>query len=336
MKLLSRNGIHVNKLIPLFIVLLISILVPQITKSPYTLHIFIMWYIAIILGMSFSMIYSTGLITLGVAAFYGIGAYTSTLLVVEAGLPFWYALPVATIITGIIALGVGSIMIRTSTFAFVILTMLFNLAVVQIVGSISLLGGWGGFINIPCPEPIPFPAPIEFVTHVPYYYLILFLLLLILLTFHALYASRIGRVWQTIKQSSRLAETLGINVYRYRVFAFVVASSASGMVGSFYVHYFQVVYPDMFGGFLSIYIQIYAALGGLNFYMLGPAIGAAIMMVGPELLSIVAELRPIIFGVVLILIIIFFPGGILGTLQRQEIPAIYAKMGKTIRAWLSQ
>jgi branched-chain amino acid transport system permease protein len=298
-----------------------------------------MAFIATILGMSFSMIYSTGLITLGAAALYGIGAYASTLLSMKLGLSFWVTLPLAVIVTGIIALVFGLIVIKAGTFVFVLLTMLFGLVVVQVAGSVRFFGGWGGITNVPRPSPIfiPFHGPIEFVKRAPYYYLALFLLLLIVLIFYALYRSRIGRAWKAIKQSSRLAQSMGINIYRYRVLAFVIASCASGAIGSFYVHYYQVVLPDMASGLVSIYIQVYAALGGLQFYILGPAIGAAIMIFGFEFLRIAEEMQPIIFGALLIGIIVFFPGGILGTLQAaREMPAPYIKLRDRVRSWLAR
>lgn len=318
MRLLTNREMHVNRLIPLCIILLFLILLPLLIKSPYILHLCIMSYIATVLGMSFSMIYSVGLISLGAAAFYGIGAYASALLVMKLGLSFWAALPLATIITGIVALAIGLIVVRAGTFIFVLLTMLFGLVVVRVTGSMPFFGGWGGFINIPSvdPIPIPFHVPIEFVTRASYYYLGLFLLLLIGLIFYAIYSSRIGRAWKAIKQSARLAQSLGINIYSYRVLAFVIASCASGAIGSFYVHYYQVVHPYLFSGFVSIYIQIYAALGGLEFYILGPAIGAVIMTFGFELFRVASVFQPIIFGALLISIIIFFPGGIVGSLHR--------------------
>ncbi|GAI36706.1 unnamed protein product, partial [marine sediment metagenome] len=106
--------------------------------NPYWLHLFIMACIYTILAMCFSMLISTGLITLGVSAFYAIGAYASTLLVMELGLSFWLALPLAGIISGIIGLGLGSIIVRLPGFPFVIITMLFMLVVVQAAGAVEL------------------------------------------------------------------------------------------------------------------------------------------------------------------------------------------------------
>jgi branched-chain amino acid transport system permease protein len=294
-------------------------------------------FIAAVLGMAFVMVYSTGLITLGAGAFYGIGAYSSALLTIKVGLPFWSALPLATIITAFIALIFGLIIVRSTTFTFVILTLLGSLSFYYLVGSAEFFGGWAGLLNIPCPEPIslPFFGPINFTNRVPYYYLGLFLLILIVLVFYVLYSSRIGRAWNAIKQSSRLAQALGINIYRYKVLSFVVGMSACGVMGSFYAHYFQVVLPDMFSGFTSIYIQVYAAVGGLQFYLLGPAAGAVFMIFGPELLGVTEEIKPIIFGILLIIVIVFFPGGIIGTLLKaREARALCTRVSKRMRALL--
>lgn len=329
----NKRIVNVNMGITIFITLVFLILLPLIIGDLYIVHLLIMSCIAIVLGMSFSMQYSAGLVNIGAAAYYAIGAYSSTLLVTKLGFSFWTALPVSIVTTGIISLITGLAFIKAGTFTFVILTLLFNLTLVEALGQVEVLGGWRGFVGIPRPDPIPvlFHSPIEFSGHISCYYLILSILLLIVLAFFALYSSRIGRAWKAINQSSRLAETLGINVYYYRVLAFVVASSASGAVGCFYAHYFGTMEPVTFGGFTSIYIQLYSVLGGLQYYILGPAIGATIMIFGPELLRITSELQPIIFGIILLIIILLFPRGILGTLLHLpcfEIASIFGRIGK--------
>jgi len=332
-KRLNKGAMTIKKQAPLCVMLLVLAGIPLVVKSPYILHLFIMAFITAVLGMSFNMVYSTRLITLGSAAFYGIGAYSSTLLALDWGLSFWIALPMAVIITGIISLGIGLVIIRTGTLTFVILTLLFALAFYQLLGSVRFLGGWAGFINIPRPDPIPVPflGRVSFTSRVPYYYLGLFLMLSVMLVFYSLYSSRIGRAWKAIKQSSPLAASMGINVYRFRVLGFVVASCASGAVGSFYAHYFQIIIPEMFSGFVSIYIQLYATLGGLEFYIIGPSIGAAVMIFVPEILGVTPEIQPIIFGGLLITIIVFFPGGILGLVQIARSGATWEKLSRRVK-----
>jgi branched-chain amino acid transport system permease protein len=335
---LNNQKIPVRKLSILAVAGVILGLFPLVVDSPYVIHLAIMVCIYTILGMTFAMIFNTGLISVGCATYYAIGAYASTLLVVNVGLSFWLALPLAVVITGIIAFGIGSIIIRTGGVPFIFLTLITGLVVVQVTGHIEIFGRWSGISNIPPPDPIsiPFHAPIEFVTKAPLYYLSLSLTLVIMLIFYALYESRIGRAWNAIKQAPDLAAAAGINVYRYRLLAFVVASSAGGMAGSFYAHYYQAISPGTFGGWPSIYIQLYPILGGIDFYILGSAAGAIFMIFVPEVFRIADVFEPIVTGALLLCVIIFLPGGILGTLKqfpRLQLAGRLLKIGKRIRAW---
>ena len=309
----------------LFIILgIIILLLPLLLKSPYQMHLIIMLCINIVLGMSFAMLFSTGLITIGAAAFWAIGAYASAVLVMNLNQSFWLALPLASIITGMIAFMLGSIIVRAPGVAFVVQTMVINMIVVQALGQMEFLGGWGGILDIPRPNPI---GSIKFVSKTHYYYLILFLLLLTVVVFYALYSSRIGRAWRSIRLNPRLAQTLGINLFRYRLLAFIIASMSAGLVGSFYAHYFGTIEPNTFSVFKSIYIQIYGILGGLNFYLMGPTIGALMMTLVPEFLRVGKEIEPILTGGILILLVIFLPGGILSLPER---------MGSLATAFLSR
>ena len=96
----------------------------------------------------------------------------------------------------------------------------------------------------------------------------------------------------------------------------MISAAGAGLAGSFYAHYFQTLEPNMFNVFKSIYVQIYSILGGLNFYILGPVIGAAIITFVPELLRVGKEIEPIMTGTVLIFLVIFLPGGILSLPER--------------------
>lgn len=165
---------------------------------------------------------------------------------------------------------------------------------------------------IPRPDPI---GPITFTTKTANYYFILILFIFIVIVFQALYSSRIGRVWRAINLSPNLAQMQGINVYRYRLLAFVIASSAAGLAGSFYVHYIRTLSPTTFGGFFSILVQLYPVLGGIGSYILGPTLGAVIMTFIPEFLRITKDFEPIITGLLVLFLVLFFPGGILGSLK---------------------
>jgi len=324
-----------SRVIILFIFLILLVMLPLVVTNYYWQHLLIMSLVASVLGMTFSMIFCcAGMVTLGTGAFIAIGAYASTLLVMKLGLSFWLALPFAVIITAMFSFAFGLVAIRNPGVAFVLLTMIFAEIITQVTGQISFFGGWGGFIMIPRPNPI---GPIKFTGKLPFYYLMLFLCLLVVLVFQALYTSRIGKVWRAISLSPHLAQTVGINVYRYRLLAFVIASSAAGLAGSFYAHYAQTLAPSTFGGFFSILVQLYPILGGINFYILGPALGATIMTIVPEFLRITKEIEPIITGLLVLIIVLFYPGGILGSItQLPRLDAIsISKRLKEIETWLS-
>jgi branched-chain amino acid transport system permease protein len=311
-KQLTNFNRNTFKIIAIIILAIFLLTVPIYIESDYVKHLLIMTCIGTILGMTFSLLFSAGLISLGAAAFYAVGAYVSAVLSMNFGLSFWCAFPASIIISSLLSLGIGAIFVRNGGMAFAIITLLFASAIVLAAGQIEYLGGWGGIIGIARPTTI---GPIEFTNKTSYYYLVLIILAVVIGAFYALYSSRIGRAWKAIKLSPNLSGTLGVNLYRYRLLAFVVAAAAASAAGSFYAHYFQTVTPGVFSGWLSIYIQLYSVLGGLEYYIIGPAIGTIIMTFIPEYLRVIKEYEPIVTGILLLIVILFFPGGILGSIM---------------------
>lgn len=306
-----------RKVTLLLVLAIILILVPFVVTSPYYLDILIYTGINIALAMTFILVLRTGLINLSIAAFWAVGAYSSTMLVMKANQSFWLSLPASALIAGAIGLGLGYFLVRTAGFGFVILTAVIGMLTPDIIGSIKALGGYQGITNIPPPNSIkiPFLAPIQFVSNISYYYLLLLLLLFVMLLFSGLYKAWTGRAWMAIGRNTSLAESLGINVFRYRLTAFVVASTVAGLMGSFYAHYVQNITPAPFGVFTTIYVHVYAILGGLDFAILGPVVGSFVMTFVPHLLHSMGEIQPVIVGLLLVLLILFLPGGILSLLR---------------------
>jgi branched-chain amino acid transport system permease protein len=291
--------------------------IPLIIHSPYYIHLIIITGMNAVLAMTFIMMLRTGLISLAIAAFWGIGAYASSTLVMKAGWSFWAALPCAAIITGIIAWAIGFVVVRNPGFGFLILTAVIGMIIGLVFGNIKWLGGFTGFEYIPRPDPIdlPFLATIAFTSKVPYFFVMFFLFVLVSLSFWALYSSSIGRAWMAIGLNPHLAESIGVNVFRYRLVAFVIASTVAGLEGGFYAHYIGSINPNAFNIFKTINIHIYAILGGISFPFLGPIIGTLIMTFVPETLRIAKEIEPMRTGALLIILIIFLPGGILSLLD---------------------
>jgi branched-chain amino acid transport system permease protein len=311
-----------KKFIGLFILLVIIIALPFWVESPYYIHLLIMVGMNSVLAMTFILMLRTGLLSLAIAAFWGVGAYALPLLVMKLDLSVWLALPASAAITGIVALLLGIVLLRNAGFAFVMLTALLGMVTVLVFGTFDVFGGYVGIVNIPPPESIllPFLSPIEFTSKTPYYYLMLFLFILVVVVFSAFYTTWSGRAWRAIDLSPHLAETLGINLFKYRLLAFVVASASAGLMGGFYTCYFGAVVPGTFDMFKTFYIHIYAILGGIGFAFLGPVAGALIMTIVPEILRITKEVEPIYTGLLLILLIMFLPNGLLSLLKHPPPP----------------
>jgi len=309
--------------------------IPMLIKNPYHLHLLIVIGIYGILTMGFLMQLRVGLISMGVAVFWGIGAYTSALLTTRLGFSFWLACPLAGVVTALIAFSIGIIIVRSGGISFLIMTLALNFILVQVLGTtyVGLFGGWGGITGIPRPVLlIPFFGSLEFLSKTSYYYLILLLLFLTVIVFYTIYHSRIGRAFDTIGETPTLSASIGIDVFRYRLMAFVVATFFSGLAGSFYAHYQCFLVPEAFDFWKSIYLQIYSILGGVSYPILGSIVGSAIAVIAPEFLRIAGMMEPIFYGILILVVAIFLPGGIVGFLHFSRQGRMYSQLGKRMKA----
>ena len=306
----------IRKLIAVAIAILIPILLPLVVRNPYYLHLLILIGINSVLSMTFILMLRTGLISIGIAGFWGIGAYASALLTIKLGMPVWLAMPASTAITAVIAAILGALVVKKGGLSFVIQTLAFGFIIVLVFGTFDIFGGHVGIVNISHPEPVPVPflGTVTFtsISKTPFYYLMLSLVLLMVLVLSAFYSAWAGRAWRAIGLSAHLAESLGINLFNYRLMAFILGSAIEGLMGSFYAHYYGALVPGSFGPFKTIYIHAYAILGGIGFPILGPVIGSFIMTFVPEFLRFTEGVEPIFTGLLIIIIILFMPNGLLG------------------------
>ncbi len=292
--------------------LLVAILVPLIIRSPYILHLLILSGIFSIVTLGFIIQLRVGLINLGTAVFWGVGAYTSALLAVRAGLPFWLCMLIGGAVAAIIAAGVGFIILRSGIIGFLMLTIAINVIFVQMLGESDFVGGWNGLTDVPHPSfAIPFYGQINFgVDKIYYYYLILCLLFFTIINFNAIYRSRIGLALKAIGLDSALSRAVGINLFRYKLGVFSYASFFAGLAGSVYVHYQGFIVPETFDIWASVMFQIYPIVGGLGYNVGGGICGTLALIIIPELLHITKLYGQVFYGVIIIFIVIFLPGGI--------------------------
>jgi branched-chain amino acid transport system permease protein len=197
---------------------------------------------------------------------------------------------------------------------FLLFGMVLTLAIQQLFGSLQFFGGWGGTPPIPPPSVGSF----QFVNKAGLYYMGLVFLGVNILVYYALYNSRIGRAWDAIGSSLKLASSLGINVVRYRIANVLVSNFFAAVAGSYFTACMLVAVPTAFSFNNSVYVMMYAVVGGLAHTLAGPIVGALIITFIPEYLRMAKEWEPVVTAVAIILIIIFMPMGILGLIDPRK------------------
>ena len=247
-----------------------------------------------------------GQISLGHAAFFGIGAYTSAMLYTEAGFPFWTSVPLAAVVAGIVGalLGVPCLRVRDDFLA--ITTMGINFVVEAIFLYIPFFGGAMGIGGINLPKWFG-----REMTKPEYFFLILVVFVFFLLLDRQLGRSWIGLAWASIREDEQAAGAMGVDVVRFKVLAFILGSAIAGLAGGFYAHFLTFIMPQNFGFGQSIVILSMVVFGGIGTRW-GPIAGAIILGVLPEISRPIMEYRTLIYGVLLLGMMRFQPGGLLG------------------------
>jgi branched-chain amino acid transport system permease protein len=284
--------------------------------SPFQLHVMIMMCINVIMAISMWLLSTTGLISFGQAGFMFIGAMTSTLLVKNLGWSFWLCIPLAGIIPALVCVPIGRLCIRVKGVYFFIVTLAFGFVVNGIFAYFrNPFGGWYGILHIPPPEPHALFTPLN---KTPFYYLALVLTLITCWVVHRISHSRMGMTFWSIEKSDILAASVGINVVKYKLLAFVIAAFFAGIAGTYYAHYFSYISPLVFSFNMSFYTLIYIIVGGsLTFY--GPIVGAAVLTLVPEFFRATGVYQMLIFGIILVLSMLFMPQGMMGLVEKMLI-----------------
>ena len=292
---MNRNYIKPS-ILGAFIILLF--LVPLFITGKYHLHVLIMVGMAIILASSLRLIFNTGLLSLGHGGMMSIGAYTSTLLVMELGFSSWAAMGLGAVAATAMALIVGFPFTRLKGMYFALVTVFFSEIIRRITEQWKdITGGTFGIYSIPGPDPIVIPGilTVDFSSKVHFYYLILIVTLLSLFVLYFIEHSRAGITWRSVRQSDSLAEAVGVNTARYKVLAFCIGSFFAGLAGAFFSQYITVITPTAFGFTYSVYVVVYMIVGGVNSFI-GPIIGATVLVILPETTRVLDEYQPYLFA----------------------------------------
>jgi len=248
-----------------------------------------------ILALSLYVTALAGQLSVGHAAFMGIGAYTSTLLMTKLGWPFFLSTVGGAIMGGVFGFCIGLPTLRLKDLYLAIATLAFNIIWVVVVMNVEAVGGALGIFNVPK------------VTNNAIVYISLAVLLLF---FFRLQDSRLGRAFRAIQEDETAARAMGVNAVYYKVYAFTLGALLAAYAGSLYAHFVTFISPHDFEVDRSIEILLFVVLGGSQTFV-GPVFGAILLTLAPEVLRFLAEYRLLVYGLMFVFIMLLRHEGII-------------------------
>lgn len=296
-----------SNLIKILVAAAVIIIIPILTPDAYVMQVINLIGIYIILGSGINILTGyTGQLSLGQAAFFGIGAYTTALLNTRAGWGFFPCLIASMLMTALfgVILAIPALKVKGSYLA--LLTMGFGEVVrIVMINWTPVTNGTAGILEIGTPVIFGF----KFDNLTKYYFLIIFFVIVCLLYQNLIIKTRVGRAFIAIREDSEAAELTGINITTYKIRSFVFASVYCGIAGCLYAMMIGYVSPDTFVSNTSSIILWTAIVGGFG-TVFGPVLGGIIMQTLPEALRFLGDWRLVVYGVILLIVILRFPGGL--------------------------
>lgn len=262
----------------------------------------------------------TGQISIGVGAFLGVGGYTTAILTTTYGLSFWISLPLAGIVTAVVGGLFGIPSLRLKGLYLAIATLAAQVIITFIISRWdSVTGGTAGMVLSR-----PTIGNFTFMSNSSYYYLSIIILILTVLYSVNLLRTRVGRAFLAVRDRDIAAQIMGINLFYYKVLAFIISSFFVGIAGALLAHYTMIVSPELYNIQVSIQYLAMVLIGGLG-SILGSILGAifiTLLPVGltsvvdlltaymPNLYQLFSAFKEFVFGLAIILFLIFEPGGL--------------------------
>lgn len=297
------------RVIGISVALIFALLLP-LAISDYWRYVLTIALFYSIMAISWNLLGGyTGQFSLGHHTFAMIGAYASTLLMLKAGAPFWVSIPSAIIMAALISTLLGLLCLRVSGLFLALITWAFA----EVAGNYFRLdyAFTGGDRGLQSPMFFETMAPL------PYYYLFLALTVFSIILITVIMKSRIGFYLRSIREDEISARSMGVDITRYKIFAFIVASSLAALAGTFYGHSIGLISPKM-GNFNEMaMIIIFVVIGGIR-TISGPIAGAIIVRLLMEFLREYSDLRIVIFSAIVIIIMRFFNGGMIELFKRVQ------------------
>ncbi|MBW1742025.1 MAG: branched-chain amino acid ABC transporter permease [Deltaproteobacteria bacterium] len=302
------EGRGYKDLLPFGILAIMIVLVPMFVESKYYLIVLniIGLNAIVVVGLNL-LIGFAGQISLGHAAFYGLGSYFSGILAVKYGFPLWPAMLVAMLTTGGIAYLIGYPSLKLRGHYLVMATLGFGIIINILMGELEpFTGGHDGLMGIPHLS----IGGLVFDTDLKNFYLIWTFVFFCMLAARNLLNSRVGRALRAIHGSEVAANSLGVNTASYKVKVFVLSAMFASVSGSLYAHYITFISPSTYDFYYSIQVVTMVIIGGMG-SLWGSLFGAAVLTFISEALHVAKQYHVIAYGVFLSLALIFLPKGVL-------------------------
>ena len=294
-------------------VALAALLVGPPFLSGFMLSLLTQALIYSILAMSLDLILGyMGLSSLGHAAYFGLGAYAVAILTTRHGATFWTTLAAGVVLAAVVAAVFGLVALRATGVYFLMITLALGMVVWGLAHRwVSLTQGDNGISSVPRPTALPFALTAA----VPYYYFTLAAFVLAFWVLLTVVRSPFGRTLVGIRESESRMRTLGYHVWLHKYLGFVIAGAVGGFGGALWAYYNGFVSPGDLELATSVEILLMVALGGRG-TLVGPAIGATVIVLLKNLVSVYTQRWILILGAVYIATIVYAPDGIVGTLRQ--------------------
>lgn len=295
--------------------------VPTWTGNEYVLALGVSFATFSVLASGLNLVYGyTGLLSFAQVGFFGIGAYTAVLLVLERGWSLWTGAAAGGVLAAAVGLVIGYSSLRLSRHAFAIVSLSFALLCMIVARDwVSLTRGSMGIPGLPTPT-MNLPGGIHWRIAKPadFYYLLLGFACAAQAMIYVVVTSRLGRAMRAVKLNEALAQSQGINPLAYKLLALALSALLAGAVGGLFVFYLTIVDPSIFDFYYTETMLIMVIMGGPGSFW-GVLLSTAVLTALPDALRFTTDLRMVLYGGVLIAVMLVFPGGLGGWLQRRRL-----------------
>ena len=294
-----------NRIVVLMVLAAAAMLLPLISNN-YVLEVMTnaWFYVVLCLGLNIVVGYA-GLLDLGYAAFFAVGAYTTGILTSHFGVNFWLTIPAAVFFSICAGVIIGGPTLRLRSDYLAIVTLGFGEIVRIVARNLEITGGASGLIGIE--KPSIFGFELNQIFH--FYYAFLILAVIACFVSYRLQHSRLGRAWQYVREDEDAAEAMGIDRVAVKLYAYVIGAIFGGVAGCFFAAKMTAISPETFMFQQSVLILLGVVLGGMG-KIPGVIIGAFALVLFPEVFRGLGSSRILVFAIVMLVIMLYRPEGI--------------------------